>query len=110
MRRSKRKVRTTFVSASPRIYEKYLSNGKRTKGGDRLSIYGYAYPNEGRIEIDPRQCTKEYLDTLIHEMLHCFFPTLAEKHIARTAAKIARQIWKRNYRVKRKCSCKRIKK
>ena len=109
MRRSKRKLRTTFVPASPRVYEKYLSNGKRTKGGDRLPVYGYAYTDTNKIEIDPRQSTKEYLDTLIHEMLHCFFPNLDEKHIRRTASKIARQIWNRRYRVKQLGSGKRSK-
>jgi hypothetical protein len=36
-------------------------------------VLGYALQEDFEIEIDPNQPSREYLDTLIHEMLHCFF-------------------------------------
>lgn len=50
------------------------------------------------IRIDPRQCPKEYLDTLIHEMLHFCFPQMAEHMVIRAARKISKVLWKQGYR------------
>jgi hypothetical protein len=61
-------------------------------------VLGYAYQEDFEIEIDPRQVSKEYLDTLIHEMLHCFLPDLSERAITRMAHLMADEIWKRRYR------------
>lgn len=61
-------------------------------------ILGLAYQEGFEIEIDPRQLSKEYLNTLIHEQLHCFLPDLSEKNITRMADLMTNAIWNRRYR------------
>lgn len=61
-------------------------------------VLGLAYQEGFEIEIDPRQSPKEYLNTLIHEMLHCFLPDLSERSIIRLADIITDKIWRRRYR------------
>ena len=61
-------------------------------------VLGYALQEDFEIEIDPNQSSREYLDTLIHEMLHCFLPDLTEKQITRMANIMADEICKRRYR------------
>jgi hypothetical protein len=50
------------------------------------------------LEIDPRQCPKDYLDTVIHEASHCLFPKKKEKAILRAATSIANLLWRLGYR------------
>ncbi len=50
------------------------------------------------IEIDPRQCPKEYMDTLIHEALHHLFPRKKERRILRTGTSLANLLWRLGYR------------
>lgn len=59
---------------------------------------GYAYLDSNKIEIDPRQKSKRYLDTLIHECLHILFPEESETSISEKATTITSCIWKKNYR------------
>ena len=84
---------TLVVLKAPRVYEK---KHPRYKG--KPFVYGYAFLDESKVEIDPRQDNFEYLDTLIHEMLHCFLPELAEMHIQKMSTCIAKQIWHKRYR------------
>ena len=58
---------------------------------------GLAWP-DGRIEIDPRQGPKEYLGTLVHELLHQAFPELKEDRIAGAEKLIAKHLWAENFR------------
>lgn len=67
-------------------------------------VYGYASQEDFEIEIDPNQGDKEYLNTLIHEMLHCFLPDLQERFIIRIADIMAENVWKKGYRKKPKLS------
>lgn len=53
---------------------------------------------KGIIVVDPRQPSKERLDTLIHEALHHIRPDWSEKYVAKTSRKIARIIWKDRWR------------
>lgn len=53
---------------------------------------------DGIVEIDPRLESFDYLDTLIHEMLHHHFPEATEEEILEIATKIATQIWAKDYR------------
>ena len=53
---------------------------------------------KGIIVVDPRQDSKERLDTLIHEALHHIRPDWQEKYVARTSRKIARIIWRDRWR------------
>ena len=62
------------------------------------NILGLAYQDGFEIEIDPRQVSKEYLNTLIHEMLHCFLPDLSERDITRMADIMTDKIWARRFR------------
>ena len=59
---------------------------------------GYAYPEKDRIEIDPRQKSRRYLNTLIHEILHILYPNDSESKITDNADTICHYIWKENYR------------
>lgn len=61
---------------------------------------GQCWPDTGDhlIEIDPRQCPQEYLDTLIHEASHEFFPRMQEKTVLNLATSISRLLWRLGYR------------
>jgi len=61
-------------------------------------ILGLAYKEDLRIEIDPRQSSKEYLDTLVHETMHIIFPKESEKRVTAAAKKIARILWNKGFR------------
>ena len=61
-------------------------------------VLGLAYQEGFEIEIDPRQLSKEYLNTLIHEHLHCFLPDVSERGITRMADIMTDSIWARRYR------------
>lgn len=50
------------------------------------------------IVVDPRQCSQERLDTLIHEALHHIRPDWKEAYVARTSRKISRIIWRDRWR------------
>ena len=51
-----------------------------------------------RIEIDPRQKPKSYLNSLIHEKLHLIFADLSESKVNRTATQLTNLLWENNYR------------
>ena len=50
------------------------------------------------VEIDPRQCSKEYLATAIHELLHIAQPELSESKIIRVSRLISSKLWKLGFR------------
>lgn len=65
----------------------------------RLRRYlGYAYPKKSLIEITPDQKPRQYLDTLIHEILHVMYPKDSETKISQNASTITHHIWKKGYR------------
>ena len=64
----------------------------------RQKAVGQAYSDARVIEIDPRQRSKNYLDTLIHEMLHVYNPEWSENKVSKTANEMTDIIWKKNYR------------
>lgn len=61
-------------------------------------VWGWAYQDENRIELEKNQTSKEYLNTLIHEMLHCMLPDLKEPHIEKMADMLANEVWRRKFR------------
>ena len=63
-----------------------------------LAHFDYYGENRNLIEVDPRQTSKQYLDTLIHEALHCIFPDMAETKIIKHSSRLARLIWRQGYR------------
>lgn len=67
----------------------------------RENALGIAYA-DGLVELDPRQDSREYLDTLIHEILHVIEPKWTEKDIREAAELLSTKIWKANYRRIRK--------
>ena len=60
--------------------------------------YGYAYPDKSLVEINPNLKPRQYLDTLIHELLHVMYPEDSESKISQNASTITHHIWKKNYR------------
>lgn len=72
----------------PKIIEKKLG---------RDGVWGWCY-DDGLIEIDPRQQSKRYLNTIIHEMLHHHFPQTSETEVTRIATIMANVLWKKRYR------------
>ena len=52
----------------------------------------------GFIEIDPRQDEQDFLDTLLHELLHRELPDLDEQAVIRVAERLAWEMWKLDYR------------
>ena len=74
-----------------------LSVRHRKLGRERA--YGIAY-SDGVIEVDPRQDPREYLDTLIHELLHQAAPTsyLDEEAVVEVARVLTKHLWESGYR------------
>ena len=64
----------------------------------RQKAVGQAYTDARVIEVDPRQRSKSYLDTLIHEMLHVYNPDWSESKVTKTANEMTNIIWSKNYR------------
>ena len=64
----------------------------------REKAWGQAWMSDYLIEIDPRQKSKKYLNTLIHEILHCLYPSDRETKVKNNADVLASYIWDKNYR------------
>lgn len=66
-------------------------------------VFGYAHQDDFEIELDSNHPSdKEYLNSLIHELNHCFLPDLREGDIVRLSDITADIIWKMGYRKKDK--------
>lgn len=64
----------------------------------REGVVGFAYHDENLIEIDPRQNSFDYFETLIHEKLHLQFPKLSENKILALGHDMATFLWEHSYR------------
>lgn len=65
----------------------------------KYKAYGMVpYSRSPRIEIDPRQKPKTYMNTLIHEKLHILFPDWSETKVTQTANELAKFLWENKYR------------
>jgi len=73
---------------APRVVERKLG---------RYKAWGTC-SSDGEIEIDPRQKPKEYLDTLLHELLHWVVPKMSERKVRASARLITHELWKRGFR------------
>lgn len=83
---------------------------KRKLGRERYP-YGQALTDKKIIEVDERgQTDKDYLNTIIHEAVHCLFPKMKEEQVRRIADRIEKLIWSQGYRSKNGKIDKRIKK
>ena len=65
----------------------------------RQQASGQAWKEDNLIEIDPRQSSKEYFLTLIHERLHIMFPEWNEKKIAKAERELGNFLWKHKCRI-----------
>jgi len=91
----KRKI--TGVTLQTEVAPLWVPNVKERKLGKEQN-YGQYWCGTSLIEIDPRQKSQRYLKTLIHEMLHMYFPDLNEKTVEIISARMATAIWNKNYR------------
>jgi hypothetical protein len=64
----------------------------------REKAWGQAWQGESLIEIDPRQKSKGFMETAIHEALHILFPKLSEKQIITKSRAITDVLWRLNIR------------
>ena len=65
----------------------------------RYGVLGLYYYGLKLIEIDPRQKSRQYLNTLIHEALHHVTPPgKGHSWINRTAGVITRLLWEQGFR------------
>jgi predicted SprT family Zn-dependent metalloprotease len=78
----------------PIIHERHFSPYEKA--------WGQCFLNTKLIEIDPRQKSKKYLGTLIHELLHYYFPKLSEKRVLKLEKQITEILWKKGFRRIRK--------
>jgi hypothetical protein len=61
-------------------------------------VVGWAHFDENLIEIDPRQNSFEYFETLIHERMHLLFPKMSEKMVTVKSHEMAKFLWDMHYR------------
>lgn len=68
---------------------------KRNRGA-----YGLAFPDERRIELDPRLGGITHLDIALHEGLHVLFPHIDEPTVNSAGTSLADLLWRLGYRRK----------
>jgi hypothetical protein len=59
---------------------------------------GQATHGEDLIEIDPRQKSRERMDTVIHEVIHLIAPHLSEEVVISHAATLSDTLWRDGWR------------
>jgi hypothetical protein len=59
---------------------------------------GQAWMDTLEIEIDPRQRSKVYLNTLIHEALHIADPKMSETKVRKLSGILTQVLWQQNFR------------
>ena len=64
----------------------------------RHKALGLADVDKKLIEIDPRQQPMQYLDTLIHELLHIECPEFSETKVKKVTKGIRKGLWEHGYR------------
>ena len=64
----------------------------------REKAMGLAWVEDRRIEIDSRLESRDFLDTLIHELLHIYNPDWKEQRVASVATQMTNLIWAKDYR------------
>lgn len=83
----------TSAPKPPRIRDRKL--GRERMDGE--PVVGLHW-SDGLIEIDPRLDAKEYLATLVHELIHHRFPGATEQYVLDTEKLIVNALWRRGYR------------
>ena len=64
----------------------------------REKAHGLAFHGESKIQIDPTQCSKMRLDTVLHEGIHILDPNLSELKVRAYANRLAELLWKDRWR------------
>jgi uncharacterized protein Veg len=82
-------TRTKVYIKKPKIRERKIKDE---------GVLGWAYQDDFEIEIDPRQSSKEYCNTILHEVAHVWFPDLSERQVIKFADILTDILWSRNYR------------
>ena len=62
------------------------------------AAWGVCYKKKHLIEVLAGLDSHNYLDTMIHELLHYYFPDAKEGYVEKIATIIADVLWDRNYR------------
>jgi hypothetical protein len=83
-------IRNT-VRKKKRISVSYKKLGK-------TQAWGWAYHEDGRIEMDERVKGKKHAEILTHEILHVLFPNLSEKEVEAKAIVFVNTLWHEGYR------------
>lgn len=78
------------------VVERKLSKNPYGRGEPIWGLCDSFY--SGGVQIDPRLRDFDYLDTMIHELLHREFFFLREEIVNSVATIIAKELWKRQYR------------
>jgi hypothetical protein len=91
-RMSKRRTKTKRKRVVLRIEDRaYVSL-------DGVPAWGVCYKRKHLIEILESLESFNYLDTVIHELLHYYFPEAKEGYVEKIATIIANVLWDRRYR------------
>jgi hypothetical protein len=64
----------------------------------REKAHGLAHQGDGVIEIDPKQDSKERLDTILHEGIHILDPNLPKMKVRAYANRLSDLLWKDRWR------------
>lgn len=72
----------------------------RFKHRRNRGAYGMAYPDQHRIEIDPKLDERLEMEIGLHEGLHVLFPWMAEEIVDHSAKVLADLLWRLGYRKK----------
>jgi hypothetical protein len=64
----------------------------------REGVVGWAHHGENLIEIDERLKGKQFLEILIHEIMHLQTPKWSEEEVTRKAHEMANILWKEGIR------------
>jgi len=65
----------------------------------RQRAVGQAWREDNIIDIDPRQTSKEYFLTLIHERVHLLYPSWSEKEVIELEKGLGEFLWKHKVRI-----------
>lgn len=61
-------------------------------------LWGWCDYDEKTLFVEQKLKAHDFMDTIIHEHLHWYFPDLNEKTVERIATQIADSLWKLRFR------------
>lgn len=64
----------------------------------QFEMLGECYQGEHTIVINPKQSSREYLGTLVHELAHYVFPDMTEKQVRRIESIFSQALWRQGFR------------